>query len=111
MTVYVDKERNRLGRMIMCHMFADTIAELHEMASLIGMKREWFQPLSFPHYDVSLARRLDAITRGAEEVDRRQGYQIRKRLRASEAFKVEWMSETEYLRNHKIEGGNIGPCN
>lgn len=57
--------------MIMCHMVADTIAELHAMAAAIGMRRAWFQPLSFPHYDVSLARRRLALVKGAIELDRR----------------------------------------
>jgi hypothetical protein len=83
LSVYVDGERNRFGRMIMCHMFADTLAELHTMAAAIGMDRAWFQPLSFPHYDVSLSRRAVAVQLGAVEVDRRQGYEIRKRVRAA----------------------------
>ena len=83
MSVYVDQERNRLGRMIMCHMFADTVDELHSMAAAIGMQRAWFQPASFPHYDVSLTRRAAAPRLGAIEVDRRQGFHIRKRIRAS----------------------------
>jgi hypothetical protein len=62
-------------------MFADTLAELHAMAAQIGMDRDWFQPLSFPHYDVSLSRRAVALTKGAIEVDRRRGYEIRKRIR------------------------------
>lgn len=90
MAVYVDGEQNRLGRMIMCHMFADTIAELHVMADAIGMKRHWFQPFSFPHYDVAKGRRALAVLKGAVEVSRREGYEIRKRLRASEAFIAEW---------------------
>src|SRR4051812_47585741 len=81
MPVYVDQERNRLGRMIMCHMFADTAAELHAMARAIGMKRAWYQLRSFPHYDVSLSRRLVAVRRGAIEVGRRVGYEIRKGVR------------------------------
>jgi hypothetical protein len=80
MSVYVDGERNGFGRMVMCHMFADTLAELHEMAAAIGMDREWFQPLSFPHYDVSLSRRAVAVSKGAVEVDRRTGCEIRKRI-------------------------------
>lgn len=83
MSVYVDGERNRFGRMVMCHMFADSLAELHAMAAAIGMDRAWFQPLSFPHYDVSLSRRAVAVSKGAVEVDRRTGYQIRKRVRAA----------------------------
>jgi hypothetical protein len=57
--------------MIMCHMVADTLGELHAMASAIGMRRTWFQPRSFPHYDVSLARRSQALALGAIELDRR----------------------------------------
>lgn len=83
MAVYVDQERNKLGRMVMCHMFADTLAELHDMAQKIGMRRDWFQPLSFPHYDVSLSRKADALRHGAIEVDRRKGYALRRQIKAS----------------------------
>jgi hypothetical protein len=82
-SVYVDGERNGFGRMVMCHMWADTLAELHEMAAKIGMRREWFQPLSFPHYDVSLSRRAAAVSNGAIEVTRREGCEIRKRIHAA----------------------------
>lgn len=90
MTVYVDGEQNKFGRMVMCHMFADTIAELHKMADAIGMRRSWYQPFSFPHYDVAKGRRVAAVALGAVEVDRRGGYEIRKRLRASPTFMEEW---------------------
>ncbi len=94
MAVYVDQERNRLGRMVMCHMFADTAEELHAMAAALGLRREWYQPVSFPHYDVSLLKRSRAVQFGAIEVDRRQGYAIRKPIRAriiaDDTFAASW---------------------
>lgn len=69
MTVYVDDMRARLGRMIMCHMIADTEAELHAMAAKIGVKRQWFQG---DHYDISLFRRALAIRFGAVPITQRQ---------------------------------------
>lgn len=90
MPTYVDGEANRFRGMVMCHMFADTLDELHAMAAAIGMRREWFQPFSFPHYDVAKGRRAAAIKAGAIEVSRREGYEIRKRLRADPAFIQSW---------------------
>lgn len=82
MTVYVDRARNPLGRMILCHMAADTLEELHAMADAIGMRRAWFQATSFPHYDVSLDRRRRALALGAIEVDRRQLARFMRRRKA-----------------------------
>jgi hypothetical protein len=81
MAVYVDMARNRYRNMLMCHMIADTEEELHAMAESLGMRREWFQPRSSPHYDVPLDLRELAIQNGAVEVDRRQLVEIIRRIR------------------------------
>lgn len=76
MSVYVDNLQNwgqsrtwRLGAS--CHMIADTLDELHEMADSIGMKRAWFQAkASTPHYDLTASRRDKAVKLGATVLDR-----------------------------------------
>ncbi len=83
MSVYVDKPIHKYRRMIMCHMIADSLSELHEMASKIGMKLTWFQPTSFPHYDLSLSRRKLALKFGAIEVDRRGLVKVMKNVRST----------------------------
>lgn len=81
MTVYVDKQRNKFRNMIMCHMLADSEEELHAFALKIGMKREWFQPVSTPHYDLSLQMRALALKNGAVEIDARKTVEIIKKYR------------------------------
>jgi len=83
MAVYVDRQRNRFRRMIMCHMLADTEAELHAMADRLGARREWYQgDASTPHYDIPLGRRAEAISLGAIEIGRRDTVAIVRRIRA-----------------------------
>jgi hypothetical protein len=55
-----------------CHLFADTVEELHEFAQRIGMRRAWFQDhKKLPHYDLNESRRAAAVLNGAKEVDRK----------------------------------------
>lgn len=92
MSVYIDPMVNhgkRIGRAgpLWCHMIADTPEELHEMASAIGLRREWFQADgSTPHYDIGSEgiRRL-AIVCGAIECDHRQLVAHIQRMRAARA--------------------------
>jgi len=74
MAVYVDNARHPFKGYLMCHMTADTLGELHHMASRVGMKRQWFQmppKASFPHYDIPEHRRSMAIEYGAVEINER----------------------------------------
>ena len=82
MPVYVDNMRASYGRMKMCHMIADSVAELLEMADKIGVQRRWFQMTSHPHFDICLSKRATAVRSGAIEVDRRGLVDIMKRHRA-----------------------------
>lgn len=50
-----------------CHLFADTLEELHEIAMKIGLKKSWFQNKikGLPHYDLTESKREKAIEAGA----------------------------------------------
>lgn len=65
-----------------CHMFADTLEELHGMASKIGMKRSWFQDKEdLPHYDLVKSKRDRAIKLGAKEVGWRFTYEFMQKIK------------------------------
>lgn len=90
MSVYVDRSANAYRGMIMCHMIADTPAELHAMAREIGVARRWFQdspPASFPHYDVCKSKRAAAVKAGAVDCERNDFVGAMRRIRDSEAFR------------------------
>jgi hypothetical protein len=95
MPVYLDTARNEFNpkhgrRMVMCHMIADTPEELHAMAAKIGMRREWFQgKSSFPHYDVCLSRKRQAIKYGATVLQRLDFINKKRQIEASDTFKSE----------------------
>jgi len=76
--VYVDDMRAPFGRMIMCHMLADTPTELHKMADAIGVSRKWHQG---DHYDVCLSKRVLAVQHGAKEITAEQMVEVRRRCR------------------------------
>ena len=74
MSVYVDSMGARYGRMIMCHMMADTTEELLEMADKIGVKRKWIQSAGTwrEHFDICLSMRAKAVKFGAIEKSSRE---------------------------------------
>lgn len=89
MSVYVDRVRLGYGRMIMCHMIADSPDELHAMADRIGVARRWFQAppkASFWHYDVAQSKRALAIDAGAIDSDRNTFVAAMRRIRESHVF-------------------------
>jgi hypothetical protein len=81
MSVYVDDMKAPFGNMIMCHMWADTDAELLDMADRIGVQRKWIQghpslsfgkhsKASWVHFDIAITKRAIAVKLGAIETDR-----------------------------------------
>lgn len=85
MSVYVDDMEAPYGRMIMCHMVADTHQELMAMASDLGLRHRYIQKAGTPeeHFDISKGKRALAVKRGARVVTRRELVQIIQRKRAN----------------------------
>lgn len=53
-----------------CHMGTDSdVAELHEFAAKIGLKRHWFHGGRLPHYDLVESKRELAVKHGAIEIN------------------------------------------
>lgn len=86
MTVYVDDMKAKFGRMVMCHMLADTDDELHAMAARIGVARRWWQSpekTSGSHYDIALSKRALAVLAGAVEITQKQASAMNARRRVA----------------------------
>lgn len=101
MAVYVDDMKAKFGRMVMCHMLADTDDELHAMAAQIGVARRWWQSpakTSGSHYDIALSKRAMAVQHGAIEITMRQAAAMNARRRitgqlGSPADAIEWLRQ------------------
>ncbi|MFC5423009.1 DUF4031 domain-containing protein [Bosea eneae] len=81
MAVYVDDVRHQFGRMVMCHLWADTLDDLLAMVDRIGVDRKWVQGhptlshgkhrnASWVHFDISLGMKAKALAAGAVLTDR-----------------------------------------
>jgi len=56
-----------------CHLYGDSLEELHAFAGRIQLRRSWFQNHArLPHYDLTAARRERAVRAGAVEVTSRE---------------------------------------
>ena len=83
MAVYVDDMNAKFGRMIMCHMLADSTEELLDMADKIGVARKWIQKPGTPseHFDVCKSAKAKAIANGAKQITLREAGQMRRERR------------------------------
>jgi len=66
-------------RVLYAHMVADTIAELHEFAEKIGVKKHFFHKSpAAHHYDINSTQWEKAIREGAKRVSSRELLKIGK---------------------------------
>ncbi len=77
MAVYVDNMKIPFGRMLMSHMAADSLDELHNMVTRIGLRKRWFQDHRIPHYDISQSKKAIAVKLGAIEISSRELIKLR----------------------------------
>ncbi len=94
MAVYVDSMKAPFGRMVMCHMMADTTDELLAMADRIGVARKWIQFPGTPreHFDIAQSKRALAVAAGAVETDKYGIYNCMQRKRGlPETEKPSWV--------------------
>lgn len=83
--VYVDEAIHPWRGKLWSHLVADDLQELHDFAQQLGLKRTWFQNHKIqPHYDVTEAKRKQAIANGAtpittEEMAQRVVLQMQKK--------------------------------
>lgn len=85
MAVYVDDMEAKFGRMVMCHMVADTSEELLTMADKIGVARSWIQKAGTyqEHFDIAKSKRALAVQAGAIEIGRQRLGEILQQRRAT----------------------------
>ena len=88
--VIVDDIQAPYGRMVMCHMLADTTAELVLMADRIGVDRKWLQAPGTlrEHFDICLSKRALAVQAGAQEVTMQGVMDLMRRKRDCEAVQA-----------------------
>lgn len=105
MAVYVDDMRAKFGRMIMCHMIADTDEELHAMADKIGINRKWHQlnKVYTSHYDICLSMRDRAVALGAIQITWKQAGAMCAIRRMTGELGNPSVSKEQYLAARKKE--------
>lgn len=86
--VYVDDMRAPFGRLILCHMLADSDEELLAMAKRLDLMRKWHQyPGTYrSHFDICLSKRALAIKAGAKEITWREASAMVRKRREAEAI-------------------------
>lgn len=61
-----------------CHLWADTVGELHQFAKRLDLRHSWFQDATVKHYDLTPNKRLQALHAGAVESNLRDWMRLRR---------------------------------
>lgn len=69
--IYIGRRTYKYRGMIMSHMVADTLEELHEMAEVLGVRKYFQDENRRPHYDICRSNVQKALGLGAKRVDER----------------------------------------
>lgn len=94
MMIYIDNALISFDNQLWCHMMADSLDELHGFAAYLGISSNWFhKDARYPHYDITIQTKENAICLGAMAVDRRQIIECGKKLK----------EELGSLQNQQIE--------
>ncbi len=88
-----------------CHLFADTVEELHGFAARLGLDRAWFQGRigRTPHYDLTSKMRAKAVQCGALEIGYKEVVEIIRK------FRTEKGGEETMCRSGKATGKSKPP--
>jgi hypothetical protein len=106
MTVYIDDVGHRFKHMIMCHMWADTLDELLQMAEAVGIAAKWLQgppKSSWLHFDIPVDLKPEVINRGARLTDRFGPVEHLARLRGDDEC-LATIARARSLRGLPIDG-------
>ena len=102
MAVYVDDMyKYKIGEfrgMRMSHMISDSPDGLFYMADQLDLRREWFQPKSYPHFDIAMRTRTRALEYGAIAVTMRELIIIKRRLQSDPVTVQAWIN---FFNNEK----------
>lgn len=91
MPVYVDEPIFAWRGKKWCHLFCEDEPTLHEFAQRLGLLRGWFQKppkASWKHYDITAAKRMQAIRLGAISVDKYEALIVSRRMEGRLTSKV-----------------------
>jgi hypothetical protein len=108
-SVYVDDVRHPFGRMVMCHLWADTLEELLAFVDRIGVARKWLQQppkASWIHFDIALAKKALAIRLGATLTDEFGPLEHLARLRGNQA-RIEQIARIRARRAEEARGERL----